>query len=65
MQSSTLVTVLYISHYNPEQEILRRFLFLPAVHGDDVIMSLVIIVFPLARFNYYIILTEYSSYVQK
>jgi len=65
MQSSTLVTVLYISHYNPEQEILRRFSFLPAVHGDDVIMSLVIIVFPLARYNYYIILTEYSSYVQK
>jgi len=52
--------------HNPEQEILTRFSFfsyqLPAVHGDDVIMPPAIVVFPWAR---YIILTDYSSWVQK
>ena len=38
---------------------------LPAVHGDDIIMPLAIIGFPRARYNYYIILTAYSSKVQK
>jgi len=55
--------------HNPEQEILRRFSFLsyrlPAVHGDDVIMPLAIEIFPRARCNYYIILTDYTSWVQK
>jgi len=55
--------------HNPEQEILRRFSFfsyhLPTVHGDDVIMPPAIVVFPQARQNYYIILTDYSSWVQK
>jgi len=62
MQSSALVTMLYVSRYfmhNPEQEILRRFSFfsywLPAVHGDDVIMPPAVVVFPRARYNYYII----------
>ena len=38
---------------------------LPAVHGDDVIMPPAIVVFPRARYNYYIILTDYTSWVQK
>jgi len=50
--------------HNPEQEILWRFSFfsywLPAVHGDDVIVLPAIVVFLQARCNYYIILTDYS-----
>ena len=67
-----LVTVSNVScqfMHNPEQEILQRFSFfsyqLPAVHGDDVIMPPAIVVFPQVRYNYYIILTDYSSWVQK
>ena len=49
------------------QEILQRFTFfsylLPAVHGDDIIMPPAIVVFPQASYSYYIILTDYSSYV--
>jgi len=48
--------------HNPEQEILRRFSFfsyrLPAVHGDDIIMPLAIVIFAWAR---YITLTDYNS----
>jgi len=51
--------------HNPEQEILQRFsvfnYWLPAVHGDDVITPLAIVIFPQAKCNYYIILTDYSS----
>ena len=71
MQSSALVTVLYLSRFmhSPEQQILWRFSFLsyrlPAVHRDEVIMPLAIVVFPRARYNQYIILTDYSSWVQK
>ena len=68
MQSSALVTVLYVSRYfmhNSEQEILQQFSFfsywLPAVHGDDVIVPPAIVIFPQGRCNYYIILTDYSS----
>ena len=39
--------------------------WLPAVHGDDIILPPAIVVFPRARYNYYIILTDYSSWVQK
>ena len=50
--------------HNPKQEILRRFSFfscqLPAVHGNDIIMPPTIVIFPWARYNYYIILTDYS-----
>ena len=48
--------------YNSEQE--GDFIFsylIPAVHGDNVIMPLAIIVFPRARCNEYIILTDYGS----
>ena len=55
--------------HNLEQEILRRFSFfsyqLPAVREDDISMPPAIVVFPRARYNYYIILTDYSSWVQK
>ena len=41
--------------HNPEQEILQQFSFfcyqLPAVHGDDVIMPLAIVIFPRARYK--------------
>ena len=54
---------------NREQEILRRFSFfsyrLPAVHADDVIMPQAIVVFPRARYDYYIILTDCISWVHK
>ena len=54
-KKKSLITVLYVSLYNPEQEILQRFSFfsywLPAVHGDDVIVPSAIIVFPRARYN--------------
>jgi len=50
---------------NPELEILQQFSFfsywLPAVHGEVVIVPLAIVVFPRARYNNYIILTDYSS----
>jgi len=66
MQSSALITVSNVSRWlmhNLKQEILRRFSFfsyqLPAVHGDDVIMPPAIIVFPRARYNYYILLYDY------
>jgi len=55
--------------HNLKQEILRRFSFfsyrLPAVHGNGVVMPPAIVVFPWARYNYYTILTDYSSWVQK
>jgi len=51
--------------YNSQQEILRRFSIfgyqLPAVHGDDVIMPLAIVIFPQARYYYYVLLTDYGS----
>jgi len=51
--------------HNPEQEILWRLSFfsyqLPAVRGDDVIMSPAIVIFLWARYNYYITLTDFSS----
>jgi len=51
--------------HNPEQEILRRFSFFSylhvSMHGDDVIMPPAIVIFPGARYSYYIILTDYSS----
>ena len=55
--------------HNPELEILRRFSFfsyqLPAVQGDDLIIPPALIIFPQVRYNYYIVLTDYSSWVQK
>jgi len=62
-QSSALVTVLYVYTQSRVRNPMAYFIFsywFPAVHGDDVIMPLTIIIFRWAKYNYYIILTDYN-----